>query len=163
MYADQTYDVLRELRDKLMNDPRKDEHVKRLQGMVNISRLLVFKPGGQAELPIVETQEEALQAHALTSASPETIEDGRMLYNTYCSVCHGGNAVSGGLVPDLRYRVEALAPAWQAIVIDGALVEAGMPGWAPYLSPDEANEILAYVAHEATLGHQRGEKRVVRR
>ena len=133
------------------------------QGMVNISRLLVFKPGGQAELPIVETQEEALQAHALTSASPETIEHGRMLYNTYCSVCHGGNAVSGGLVPDLRYRVEALAPAWQAIVIDGALVEAGMPGWAPYLSPDEANEILAYVAHEATLGHQRGEKRVVRR
>ncbi|MAJ59792.1 MAG: PQQ-dependent dehydrogenase, methanol/ethanol family [bacterium TMED88] len=133
------------------------------QGMVNISRLLVFKPGGQAKLPIVETQEETLEAHALAAASPETIENGRALYNTYCSVCHGGNAVSGGLVPDLRYRIGALAPAWRAIVIEGALVEAGMPGWAPFMSPEEADEILAYVAHEATLGHQRGEKRVVRR
>ena len=131
--------------------------------MVNISRLLVFKPGGQAKLPIVETQEETLEAHALAAASPETIENGRALYNTYCSVCHGGNAVSGGLVPDLRYRIGALAPAWRAIVIEGALVEAGMPGWAPFMSPEEADEILAYVAHEATLGHQRGEKRVVRR
>ena len=133
------------------------------QGMVNISRLLVFKPGAQAELPVIETQEEKLQAHALAAASPQAIEQGRALYNTYCSVCHGGNAVSGGLVPDLRYRVGELAPAWQSIVIDGALAEGGMPAWGEFMTPEEANEILAYVAHEATLGHGRGEHRVVRR
>ena len=133
------------------------------QGMVNISRLLVFKPGAQAELPVIETQEEKLQAHALAAASPRAIEHGRALYNTYCSVCHGGNAVSGGLVPDLRYRVGELAPAWQSIVIDGALAEGGMPAWGEFMTPEEANEILAYVAHEATLGHGRGEHRVVRR
>ena len=71
--------------------------------------------------------------------------------------------MSGGLVPDLRYRVGELAPAWQSIVIDGALAEGGMPAWGEFMTPEEANEILAYVAHEATLGHGRGEHRVVRR
>ena len=48
-------------------------------------------------------------------------------------------------------------------MIDGALAEGGMPAWGEFMTPEEANEILAYVAHEATLGHGRGEHRVVRR
>ncbi len=133
------------------------------QRLVNISRLLVFKLGGEAALPVIETQEQLLPAHTLALASPETIEAGRARYNEYCAVCHGGNAVSGGIVPDLRYRIGELDGAWQSIVIDGALAARGMAGWGDYLTRDEADTIKAYVAHEATLGHQRGEKRLVRR
>jgi mono/diheme cytochrome c family protein len=91
------------------------------------------------------------------------VEQGRALYDVYCAVCHGGNAISGGIVPDLRYRIGVLDPAWRSIVIDGALAERGMPAWREYLSPTEADAIKAYVAHEARLGHARGERRLVRR
>lgn len=36
---------------------------------------------------------------------------GREMYNLYCIACHGGNVASGGIVPDLRYRIDAIAPA----------------------------------------------------
>jgi len=91
------------------------------------------------------------------------VEQGRAIYDLYCAFCHGGNAISGGIVPDLRYRIGALDPIWQSIVIDGALAENGMAAWGAYLSRDEADAIKAYVAHEARLGHQRGERRLVRR
>ena len=38
----------------------------------------------------------------------------------------------------------------------------GMPAWENLISPEEAEAIKAYVVHETTLGHARGEKRLVR-
>ena len=133
------------------------------QNMVNISRLLVFKLGAHAELPRVETMEEALPSHGLAVAQPAQVEQGRELYNLYCVVCHGGNAISGGIIADLRYRIGVLAPQWHSIVLDGSMAERGMPAWKDYLSGAEADAIRAYVAHEATLGKQRGERRLVKR
>ena len=91
------------------------------------------------------------------------IEQGRDLYNAYCAVCHGGNAISGGIVPDIRYRLAETGPAWQSIVYDGALTGIGMPAWNEYLTREEADLIKAYVVHEAVLGNARGERRLVRR
>ena len=48
-------------------------------------------------------------------------------------------------------------------MIDGSLAVNGMPTWQDYLSREEADTIKAYVAYEARLGHQRGERRLVRR
>jgi quinohemoprotein ethanol dehydrogenase len=131
--------------------------------MVNISRVLVYKLGGKAVLPIIEMVEEILPEHALITTSADTVEQGREVYNTFCLVCHGGNAVSSGLVPDLRYRISALDTAWQSIVIDGALKINGMPAWDKFISRAEADAIKSYVIHEATLGHQRGERRMVKK
>jgi quinohemoprotein ethanol dehydrogenase len=131
--------------------------------MFNISRLLVFKLGASTRLPLIETQEQLLPSHELAVAAPEEIAEGRELFNLYCAVCHGGNAISGGLIPDLRYRIAELDPAWQAIVFDGALAGAGMPAWKDYLSREEADKIKSYVAHEARLGSERGERRLIRR
>jgi len=131
--------------------------------MVNISRLLVFKPGGIGKLPVIETDEQLLPSHELAMPTPEQVEHGRGLYNQYCAVCHGGNAISGGIVPDLRYRIGDLDPAWQSIVIEGGFAANGMPAWKDFLSPDEADTIKGYVAYEARLGHERGERRLVRR
>jgi len=133
------------------------------QGYVNISRLLVFKLDAHGTLPVIETEEQSLPEHSLAAATPERVEFGRVGYNQYCVVCHGGNAISGGIVPDLRYRIGDLAAGWQSIVIDGALASAGMPAWKAYLSADEADAIKDYVVYEATLGRQRGERRLVKR
>ncbi len=131
--------------------------------LINISRVLVFKLGAKAELPVVETMEQVLPEPGLEAASAERIEQGRALYNLYCAVCHGGNVIGAGMIADPRYRVTELAPAWRSIVIDGAYASRGMAGWRDYLSPEEADRILDYVAHEARLGHARGERRLVRR
>jgi quinohemoprotein ethanol dehydrogenase len=48
-------------------------------------------------------------------------------------------------------------------VFDGVFAEAGMPAWKNYLSREEADKIKSYVAHEARLGSERGERRLVRR
>ena len=130
---------------------------------VNISRLLVFKLGASGALPIVETVEQVLPAAGLAQTSPETVAEGRSLYNVYCAVCHGGNVISGGIVPDLRYRVGALDSAWQAIVYEGVLKENGMPAWKEFLSREEVDAVKAYVVHEANLGHARGERRLVKK
>ena len=131
--------------------------------MFNISRMLVFKLGATASLPVIETQVQLLPPHELAMAAPEQVAEGRELYNLYCAVCHGGNAISGGLLPDLRYRIAELDPDWQAIVYDGVFAGAGMPAWKDYLSREEADKIKAYVVHEARLGSERGERRLVRR
>jgi quinohemoprotein ethanol dehydrogenase len=110
---------------------------------------------------VVETVEQALPAHDLPPADAGVVEQGREHFNHYCAVCHGGNAISGGIVPDLRYRIADVD--WNAIVIDGALAANGMPSWKDYLTASEAAAIRAYVAHEATLGHERGERRLLRR
>jgi quinohemoprotein ethanol dehydrogenase len=54
------------------------------------------------------------------------------------------------VVPDLR-RVPPLgdAAAWKAIVIEGALEEAGMVSFKRFLSAEDAENIRAYVAAQA--------------
>ncbi|MEP1470402.1 MAG: PQQ-dependent dehydrogenase, methanol/ethanol family [Halieaceae bacterium] len=133
------------------------------RNMVNISRVLVYRLGASLALPHIEVEEQALPVVELAQADAATVEQGRRLYNIFCVVCHGGNAISGGLVPDLRYRINDLDVAWQAIVMDGGLRTNGMPAWDKYMTAAEADEIKAYVVHEARLGNQRGEKRLVRK
>jgi quinohemoprotein ethanol dehydrogenase len=130
----------------------------------NQSRILVYKLGGKVEFPApADRIEQVLAAPTVAAGSAEQIEEGRYLYNLSCAPCHGGNAISSGMLPDLRYRINAVAPAWQAIVFDGALKTNGMPAWNEYLTVDEVDAIRAYVVHEAALGHARGEKRLVRK
>lgn len=129
----------------------------------NSSRVLVFKLDGKATLPHpTEEIEQRLTAPTVAQGTAGQIAQGRELYNLYCIACHGGNAVSAGMVPDLRYRIDALAPAWQAIVIDGGLRSNGMPAWSKYLSREEADTIKLYVIHETKQGHRRGEKRMIK-
>ena len=132
------------------------------RNMINISRVLVFKLGANTELPRIPVVEQALPKPALAAASDEDIAKGRELFNLYCAVCHGGNAISAGLISDLRYRINDLDDAWLAIVRDGALTSMGMPARGEFIDNDEAIAIKHYVVEQARLGHERGEKRLIR-
>jgi PQQ-dependent dehydrogenase (methanol/ethanol family) len=105
------------------------------------SRLLAFKLGGQASLP----PPEPLPAFAApaSSASAETIARGKSLYGQWCRICHGGNVLSSGMTPDLRYMSAETHASFKDIVVRGA--RPGMPPFADVLSEGDADAIHAFL------------------
>ena len=82
--------------------------------------------------------------------SAEVVARGKALYYHNCAVCHGDAAVSGYVLPDLRYSpVLANDTAWRQIVIGGALTANGMVSFKRWLTDADASSIRAYVAGES--------------
>jgi mono/diheme cytochrome c family protein len=84
------------------------------------------------------------------------LENGEHQYTAHCAGCHGNNAAGGravsSLFPDLRYAGGLWsADAFDAIVIGGALQENGMVSFKKDITTQDANDIRAYMVHEATL------------
>ncbi len=112
------------------------------------ARVLSYKIGGKAKLlppknlPAVQPEPPAL------TADDKTVAQGRDLFNGNCGVCHGLSAVSGGVVPDLRY----LTPQKHAIflgIVYGARANHGMPAFAGRLKPEEVDAIHQYLIKRA--------------
>jgi alcohol dehydrogenase (cytochrome c)/quinohemoprotein ethanol dehydrogenase len=133
--------------------------VSRASGAVpNVSRLLVFKLGGEAQLPDTDGfSERPLDPPALR-ASAETLDLGARRYARFCGVCHGDAALAGTLLPDLR-RSGALESrdAWMAIVRDGALTSRGMVGFSSVMSEDEIEAVRQYAIARANQDKALGE------
>jgi len=111
-------------------------------------RLMVFKLGGTAKAaPYEALYRERLDLEGVTSAGDA--DAGMAEYNKTCGVCHGANA-SVAYTADLR-RSGALVDAdlWKDIVIDGVLADNGMVGFKSILTPQEAENIRAYVLRQA--------------
>ena len=67
-----------------------------------------------------------------------------------CGVCHGDQAYSSGLVPQLRFSaITKDAQAWKEVVLEGLLAENGMPNFADRTDAETAEAIRAYVISEA--------------
>jgi quinohemoprotein ethanol dehydrogenase len=73
------------------------------------------------------------------------IAAGSAVYNQSCSVCHGAQAVSGGVLPDLRYAAPETLAAIEDIVLRGARSQQGMPSFAQVLSAADVAAIRAYI------------------
>jgi quinohemoprotein ethanol dehydrogenase len=115
----------------------------------NPGRIFAFKLDGEATLP--PGPGPAPPANPPEQIFPTALaEAGAEPYRVYCSRCHGGEARSLNIIPDLR-RSAALANAalWSNIVVDGVLEQNGMIGWAEYFGREEAEAIRAYVAAQA--------------
>lgn len=108
------------------------------------SRVLVFKLGAKEQLP-PPRQAPVLppQVPALT-ASAEQIKQGRTLFNGMCGACHGLNAASGGVIPDLRYLTPDKHLAFVGIV-SGAFMNKGMPSFAGVLDMPQMELIHQYI------------------
>ncbi len=115
----------------------------------NQGRLLAWKLGGDARMPTFRRKSRGQPSAIMAAGDPAAIEAGRPAYLTYCAVCHGVNAVSGGVLPDLRYSSEDVRRDWLAIVLGGKLSAGGMAGFGDVLSATDAKNIQAYVLHEA--------------
>ncbi|MGI9247546.1 MAG: PQQ-dependent dehydrogenase, methanol/ethanol family [Woeseiaceae bacterium] len=123
------------------------------ESLPNISRVLTFKLGADGTLPDVNWKPVVEFNPPELTAGAETIKAGFVEYQGTCLVCHGLNAVSGLLVPDLR--ASALlhdADAWDSVVLDGARLENGMPRFGELLDEVESQAIRAYVIQQAWRG-----------
>jgi len=126
--------------------------------VVNASRLLVFKLGGEKELPESPSfPEPAIVSHNVTPVLAQA-KAGERKYTQYCGMCHGDSAVSGGVIADLRASgAIADEEVWKSIVLDGALSGLGMVSFASELSEEDAEEIRAYVLSRAAISIDRNE------
>jgi len=78
----------------------------------------------------------------VASTAP-VVEKGRVLFAMYCGRCHGGNVMSGGSVPDLRYA-KSHHQMFEEIV-RGAHAGFGMPSFAEDLTSEQVRFIHAYI------------------
>jgi alcohol dehydrogenase (cytochrome c)/quinohemoprotein ethanol dehydrogenase len=93
-------------------------------------------------------------------ASAKVVAEGKLHYHTYCSMCHGDSAFSGGVLPDLRYSVALGDPnVWQSIVHDGVRSGNGMVSFASQLSKEQIETIRQYVIHRANETKKDADKR----
>ncbi len=115
----------------------------------NISRILAFKPGGNAELPPPPERVTPPDPPG-DFGSEAQITAGASLYGRNCSICHGVYAISGGVLPDLRHSPMLAAPEpFKSVVLDGTLLANGMASFSEVLSEDDAEAIRAYVVRQA--------------
>jgi len=116
----------------------------------NIYRVLAFKIGGKASLPALPQFAPAKLHPPRPTASAATVQKGEGLYQRYCSTCHGDVAVSGGVLPDLRYSgTLGSGQQWAEVVLGGSLQSFGMVSFSKELSPKDAESIRAYVIARA--------------
>ena len=106
----------------------------------SVGRLLTFTLGGSAT-PLSRTAPRRVTAIANT-ASADQIAAGSKLYNTYCVRCHGGATV----LPDLRRSAPTVLNGLEKI-LDGALVERGMPRF-PEFDKAMTAELKGYLLDE---------------
>ncbi len=111
-------------------------------------RLLVFKLGGSAQAPAYDIVEQpALDLAGVTSRGDA--QAGFVSFQQYCQVCHGPNA-SGRYLPDLKRSPMLLSEEnWRSVLIEGALASRGMASFSRFLTPEQAEDIRAYVLAEA--------------
>jgi len=82
-------------------------------------------------------------AFALT---PEAIQAGETVYNTYCFVCHGSE-LEGGIGPTFLDDewLHGHSPEEVIRTITEGVPEKGMAPWGPILSAEQINHAAAYV------------------
>jgi quinohemoprotein ethanol dehydrogenase len=124
----------------------------------NVSRMLAFKIGGAAKLPPLAPVETPELNPPPSTASAAEIHRGEEIFQRFCSECHGDVAVSGGILPDLRYSAYLKNDRWFAIVRDGLLKSEGMVAFGSEISQEDAAAIRSYVIFRAnqTLNEIKG-------
>jgi quinohemoprotein ethanol dehydrogenase len=122
-------------------------HADRLDN-VNTGHVFAFKLGGRAEAPDVPVRSRTVQVPDV-ALDPGAVDRGGRLYALHCIRCHGVNARSSGLYPDLRMSAPGIHEIWDDIVLGGALAGNGMAGFADVLTPADVRDIHSWVIDQA--------------
>ncbi len=116
----------------------------------NVSRLLVYKLGGDKTLPPPAPENIVALNPPPVSGTEEQLATGARHYGRFCGVCHGDAAYGGSLLPDLRRSgMLADAEAWRIVTLNGTLEDRGMVSFAESLTAEEAEAIRLYVIKRA--------------
>jgi len=113
---------------------------------LNVSRVLVFSLDGKAHLPPPPPEASAdIPLEQTAAPSPAWALRGRQLYDTYCSRCHGGAAVGGGVIADLRHSAVIETDTFRHILLDGLLEPRGMVSFRSVLTDADVEALRAYI------------------
>ncbi len=115
----------------------------------NVSRMLAFRLGGKANLPALPQVEEPVLHPPPSVASTAEIQRGEKVFQRYCAACHGDVAVSGGVLPDLRYSNTLDSDQWFGVVLGGMLQTSGMVSFKQELSRPDVSAVRSYVIFRA--------------
>ena len=139
------------------------------------ARLLAFKLDGRMPIPSINTTIPRVPKPPTQRASKESIEHGEKLADSHsCTDCHSlrfdgaGRWVLNGGIPDLRYMPPEAYRDWYAIVLGGShraqgMLAFGEPHDVPKmdaLTPQDADDILAFVIDRAWAAYNAQEHRV---
>ena len=122
--------------------------VAAVAGVRNVSRVLTFRLGADGALPPLEDPLPAPEPPPRID-DPELIAHGKNGFNTRCGMCHGLDAVGGGVLPDLRLMSAQSHEQFYAIMLGGLHSERGMVSFAAVLDAKDAEAIHAYIIDEA--------------
>ena len=118
-------------------------------GLPTATRVLVFRLGGNAQLPPLPAPPEPTTLPARPDVSWFELRRGRALYFNHCGHCHGMTATGNGIVPDLRRMPAAWHTMFRQVVLDGAMESAGMKSFRDVLTEDDVSAIQNYVLEQA--------------
>lgn len=108
------------------------------------ARVTVFKLGAKGTLPPPKAAPRKVPQPPELTASTAQIAQARTMYNGLCGSCHGLNAVSGGVVPDLRYLGKSKHAQFKG-ALAGSRANRGMPNFSSILSEAQMDLIQQYV------------------
>jgi len=108
-------------------------------------RLWTFRLGGDMNIEPVTGREMPELTAIPYDDDPEIQYQGSHLYGQRCFVCHGPNAVSAGMIADLRYASPATYDIFDNIVRQGAYTGLGMPNLGAFVSEDDLYAIKNFI------------------
>jgi mono/diheme cytochrome c family protein len=119
-------------------------------GSTGPGRLLVFELGGTATLPDRLPPLPPITAPAFDlSVTEQEFAAGEKLFSDHCVGCHGIDAVSGGITPDLRRMSVGVNQQFDDIVLRGFREPLGMPSFGDLLDEEQARLIHGYILQRA--------------
>ncbi len=121
----------------------------------NAGRMIAFKLGG-GEVPIPPQMDWPAQPKPPAKfGDPEMIAKGKSEFFWNCSFCHRNIGV--GMVPNLNNLGEAKHQIFNRIVLDGLLVQNGMPSFKGILDEEQVRAIQAYLVDSAWAAWESGD------
>jgi quinohemoprotein ethanol dehydrogenase len=114
-------------------------------------RFMAFKIGADARLPAPILGVSYGDAPEPNDHQRELAEQGEVMFRDLCVRCHGMKGHSNRHIPDLRRLPRAYYDNFESIVLGGAAVTAGMPGFKEILNAEQVEILKAYVLVEADI------------
>lgn len=114
-------------------------------------RMLVFKIGGTAQLPLNLSYTAPELNPPPATAAPEIVARGAEVYSENCSVCHGNNGVQQrSSFPNLTLSALLYSQeAFDQVVLNGARVDRGMANFADKVSAEDSIAMREYIISRA--------------
>ena len=120
----------------------------------NFGKLLVFKLGGNLALEEPRILDRSIPEQPAMIASAEQLLRGEQQYNLVCGGCHGANARSAGILPDLRMMGDGKHQIFAEIVRGGVLAAGGMASFADVVSAQDTENIRQYIISRANIDRE---------